>query len=215
MLSPKITICPNDDCKSFDILDSTGLYYAVYNTGGWGNTNISPSDVTLATVTVYQPGENYNDPTAGIVIDVTTQLNSTVLPSDILNYTIDLTQFSNQNLNNNCNLIDGIWTIVYNITDSDGNTYEYTIKHVQICSTQCCVDRMLEKAIDARLCGKKCDDNSIHQALVARAMLIQAIKYATGCLNENVIEKLINSAKKICNPGSSSSSSKGCGCGCS
>lgn len=216
MLIPDISTCSNRDCKSIVINDTTGIYDAVHNEYGWGGVNILPSDITSATVTVFLPGTSPDiDPTVGYIIDVLTVLNTTVLPAYEDCYSFELATFSNQNLGNDCNLPDGIYTIVYDLTDSLGNSYKAVIKHIQICAIECCIDRMLEEAIDKKLCGKKCDDNSIKNALTARALLIQAIKYATACTDESNVEKLINAAKKLCNIKNNSNSSGDCGCGCS
>jgi|SRR5690606_1068213 len=123
MLSLKFKICPAEDCKSFEIIDITGIYDAVDNPEGWGGSNIDPASVTSAIIRVFPPGVDENDLTNGIVIDVTSSLNSVILPSYIPGYTFNVTTFSNQNLNNNCNLEDGVWNITY-IVSNNSSTFE-------------------------------------------------------------------------------------------
>lgn len=217
MLIPDISTCSSNDCKSFMISDTSGMYDSLLSDGGWGTPNILPTDIISATLQIYTPGNSpYQSTPDFITIDVTQTVNDVILPQSFENdYSFELYEFSNQDLGNNCNLPDGVWYIRYLLEDVNGETYMYELTTIRTCATECCVNNMLEKAIDARLCGKKCDDNSIKDALLARALLLAAAEYSMSCGEFDRVNKIINSAKKLCNPSSGSSSSGGCGCGCS
>jgi len=196
MLSQKIKIC-FENCSKIAIYDTTGMYHVTDNPTGWGSPNTEPSAVTLATVSIKNPEASL--PT---VIDYTTVINAVVLPiAYIENYEFLIAEVTYQSLAMS-SLKDGIYEIVYIIDEEP-----YTMKALNICNTKCCVDKMLEKALDKYLCGESCSHGEIAEALRARALLLQASQWAYSCGHFDEAQDLLNKAAKICK-------TNGCGCGC-
>ena len=197
MIAPKIKIC-FENCSKIAVYDTTGMYEITDNPTGWGTPNIDPSGITSATVSVTVPGS-----TTPVVFDYTAILSAAVLPvSYIEDYQIFLSDITYQSLGMT-SLKDGVYSIVYTIDE-----VEYTMKALNICNTECCVNKMLEKAIDKYLCGNNCSQGEIAEALRARALLLQASQWAYSCGHFDEAQDLLDKAAKICK-------TNGCGCGCS
>lgn len=197
MIAPKIKIC-FENCSKIAVYDITGMYEIAENPTGWGTPNINPSGITSATVTIKHP-----ESTTPVVFDFTSILSAAVLPvSYIADYEIFLSDITYQALGMSA-LKDGVYEVEYKIDEET-----YTMKALNICNTKCCVDKMLEKAIDKYLCGGPCSQGEIAEALRARALLLQASQWAYSCGHFDEAQDLLNKANKICK-------TNGCGCGCS
>lgn len=186
-----------------ELTDVTGEYSTPDNVGGWGTPNIELVSVTEATLVVtLNDGEIHT-------IDVTDIFNNAV----ITNGEFPIASYSPSDFGLGVSTFpDGIYNVELTITDSSED-FTITIfdKSLVTCATQCCVDRMLESAMESYLCGKNCKtDDKIIEALKARAMLLQAIKYSFSCHEFDNALKLLNQANKICG-----NNSGNCGCGCS
>lgn len=71
-ISPQIEVCLSDDCTKLEVTDTTGVYDANDNTGGWGSPNISGSDVDTAEIIINDPDGNKTTK------DVTSQVPNSV-----------------------------------------------------------------------------------------------------------------------------------------
>jgi hypothetical protein len=197
MLAPTISIC-FENCSKISVTDTTGLYEETSNPNGWGFPNLDTSEVAEATLEILTPGAQFP-----VIIDITSEINAQVLPgSYIQDYIFDITEITYQNLGI-ASLIDGIYEVKYII---DG--IEYVMKGLNVCNTECCVNKMLEKALDKYLCGNSCSQGEIAEALRARALLLQASQWAFSCGKFEEADNLLKQAAKICK-------TNGCGCGCS
>lgn len=202
MFAQKLSVCFKENCSVIEIKDVTGLYSNPDNVQGWGSPNVELSEVTLATLTIILP--NGDD----TVIDVTSVVNSaTIVDGEFLFNEITPTDVGLTT----ATFGDGIYEIVYTIEWGEDQSSVLVVKNLVYCATKCCVDKMLEKAIDAYLCGKNCKtSNEIYEALKARALLLQAMKWAQSCFDIETAQKLLNQANKLCG-----SYAGNCGCGCS
>jgi len=199
MLAQKIKVYSTHNCTKLAFKDTTGMYEVSDNDTGWGTPNTDPSAVTEAIITVQIP-----DVVTVHTFDVTQTVQDIVLPSAyVLNYSFMLQELTATDLGVSA-LPDGIYTVTYSI---DGESIE--VKVLIFCNTQCCVNKLLEKAIDTYLCGGNCTSNKlISEALKARALILQAQQWQFSCFNLEQADKLIKQAAKICK-------SNGCSCGCS
>jgi len=186
-----------------ELTDTTGEYSNPSNLEGWGTPNIELSSVTEAILVLTFPdGEEYtidvtNTVANAVIVDGKFIIDS-IVPADL---GLGISSFS-----------DGIYTTTFTITAS-GEDYTITLvdKALVTCATQCCVNRMLESAINEYLCGANCKTNDkIVEALKARALLLQAIKWSFKCNKLEEAQKLLNQANKICG-----NNQGNCGCGCS
>lgn len=199
MLVQKISNKQTTGGTQWVFTDVSGMYQVTDNPTGWGSPNILPSAVTGATITVTPPNT-----TTQYTFDVLTTVNAITLPSAyVQNYTFNLITLEPSDIALT-EFPDGIYTIVYTI---DGE--EITVKTLLIYHTKCCVNKLLEKALDSYLCGKNCEtDKLISDSLKARAMLLQATNWQASCFDLEKANQLLIQASKICK-------THKCGCGCS
>ena len=187
-LSPTLTGCFRDNCKTIRLTDTTGAYDAVSNIGGWGAPNTTLAAADPVTITVTYPDETSED------YDVTATVNAATISGgefflidiEIADTDLDLTQFD-----------DGVYTIEYSVTDSGTSTeYTYTIKVWNDCKVRCCVDKMLNN-LCADFCG--CDSlQTLNNHSLAEAMLYAArCKFGAGDYDN--AEALLEAVEKICN----------------
>ena len=77
-LDLKLNISTTDDCRNIIIEDSTGVYDALNNPGGWGGINIE-SSVAVEDIKLYIKVHHFIDEV---------QYNTTVNISDLINYIV-------------------------------------------------------------------------------------------------------------------------------
>lgn len=197
-LIPKLSVCFTDKCSVLEIKETTGSYSNPSNLGGWGSPNVTLPSVTEAVLTITYPNDEQES------IDITDIINA----ATITNGEFEINTYNPEDLNMS-EFSDGIYVFEYTITVDDV-VYSTTVKTLILCKTRCCVDNMLSKAIDKYLCGSNCKtDAEIIEALKARALLLQAIKWSFSCNKLTQAKKLLDQANKICKQ------SGDCGCGCS
>lgn len=188
-------------CSKLLITDITGMYSSS-NTTGWGTPNIDPSDVTEAYILV-------GSSSSGVIysLNVTSVVQAITLPSSYVdNFTFPLIEIDPSDIGQTDLITDKIYNISYMI---DGESVDGKV--LTTCNTQCCVDKLFNKAADSYLCGGNCSTNAmIMEALKARALLLQASKWAFSCYKLEDAEKLLKQAMKICKTNNTN-----CGCGCS
>ncbi len=201
-LEQKLSTCVTADCTKLNLVDTTGIYNATSNPGGWNMlVNVDPNSVVSAIITIQKgTGTIYT-------FDVTSIINAVLLPNQfVLNYEFPILTINPTDIGQLNKISDGIYNITYTI---DGETKTYQVLFT--CNTQCCVDKLLNSAIGEYLCGENCTTSeSIQSALKARALLLQATKWAFGCGQITKAQQLLNAANKICNTNATSN----CGCGC-
>lgn len=166
-LSPKISVCFRDNCKTIRVEDTTGVYNASTNTGGWGvpNTTLALASPVILTMTLPSGTEEEFTLTATVnaatIIDGKFLLDD-ITPSDVTGLT-DV-QFP-----------DGVYTFEYVVTDSStGTKYTYLIKGFNTCKVKCCIDKMLTK-----FCENLCNCNDVDH--LDRHNMAEALLFAAKC----------------------------------
>lgn len=180
----KANFCQASDCKSFDVTDTTGVYNATTNVGGWGVPNVLTSDVTNAYV--YFKGKD--EPTSEYVtIDV-----SSVLPNTVSTpYTVTGSALG---FGTDSKIPDGYYNIWYQVQGTNGgNPFEYNCKCTKLfyCQVACGVAE-LGSTLKADC---NCDDAD--NDLIKKAYwMLQGLKWADKCGNTTkaltILSKLQN-----------------------
>lgn len=199
MIAQKISNSQTTGGSEWILTDVSGMYQVTDNPTGWGSPNTTPALVTEASIVITPPNT-----TTQYTFDVLSTVNAVTLPSAYFpNFTFELITLEPSDIALT-EFPDGIYQIDYSINDT-----VITVKTLLIYHTKCCVNKLLEKALDSYLCGKNCEtDKLISDALKARAMLLQAINWQTSCFNLEKANQLLVQASKICK-------THKCGCGCS
>lgn len=186
-LSPTISACFTNKCSTLTVTDTTGLYNAVSNTGGWDDgATVLINTITAATISITLP-----DGTVMTTVDVLSQLPSNVTGS--FSFTaITLPA-----------LADGSYTVVYTVADSSG-TKSKTLNLYALCNVRSCVDAMWGKfaagQAETNACDCGCTDSTTlikDRALLAESLL-KALQSSAICNNTIVRDKLLAQLQKLC-----------------
>ena len=193
-LTPNFEVCESSNCKFITIRDTTGVYNAISNAGGWdatGITNPDPADVTEVAITITDP--------AGLVYT----FDSEILDAPI-NYFPDVTQLVEYpilatNLGSSGKLVDGIYefTMTYS-GDFGANTYtaSKTCEVLLTCQISCCLDR-LSKEISRSQC-LDCKKEAVEKLFMAKSY-VTAAKDAVACGMRNLGLINLAAAQWYCN----------------
>lgn len=200
-------------CLGLTFTDTTGIYNVTTNPGGYGAPNIDSTDITDATISIYTPNStvpyiitfvittgnidsaiitNPDGTTNNVTTNIVTTQGltfpfSTVLGSGSL--AIDETWIGGTE---DEALTDGIYTIVYEVSDGS-NEYNTTVYTLSKCNATCCITKAYAN-LDSD-CG--CDDSGLKVAQRANAFLNAAISAADLGMME-AAQTDIEKALEIC-----------------
>jgi hypothetical protein len=185
MLSLNFTTCVINGCSQIQFTETTGLYNASTNTGGWGTPNALPIETISFTLILTDPnGTVYTlllDET--LIFDANGNNFNYVIPTDIIG--IDT-------------IIDGQWTITYEIVNNGGSgnvTYSKTKVFLFTCNSECCVASMLNNIDSGCDCCNK--DVTINDYLKA-SVFLDALKKAAKCGAIDTFNKITKIINKLC-----------------
>lgn len=198
------------DCKTALFNDTTGVYDAVTNEGGWGGSNIPSSDITSATIEITPKGyitpivftftivndvitlvERTDD--FGVVTDVTALISSTVFPFFDFEFNSELLYGSSPS----SDLVDGSYLVTYECTDGT-DTF------------------MNQQWVFFTCLSKRCKDDTVVRGAAGHVTTENQIKiflnyeYLLGGVSlgdKDFVDAQVDAMASLC-------LSCGCGCGC-
>jgi hypothetical protein len=199
-LVPKIDFCINNKCDKVDIYEETSPYHASTNPEGWVNsgtvaTNIDTSEITSADVKIY----DYTGVTLQNTIifydgstDVYSGVSGAPTPGRFL-----------AKKDETWNLSDGIYKVVYTVTDGV-TTFTNNAQWILFtCGIQNCIDK-IKGYIVTECDAKKLDKQKTK--LNQLEVILYGIQTSYSCADLEKASSLITSATTICN--------NLCDCGC-
>lgn len=185
-LIPTINLCLRTGCSELIFKETTGVYHATTNTGGYGAPNPVVGDFDTAVLTVIAPD----------LTEYTIDLFAEGFPTsdDQEEYTIDLADLGNRTV-----IEDGYWQFVYNLHDNNTDTdYSATFAGIFLCNTKCCVEQLL-LLIDENKFGipDKRNEKRINEYLMAKAYL-DSLTYYANCGNLDKFDNIKRVIDKLC-----------------
>lgn len=199
------TVEPQDGCRGFEFNDSTGVYNATTNPGGYNTPNPDSTIVNLATINFYAPNSTipysfvFEIETGNIASVILTAPDGTetTVTSSFTDYSFpfedmlfDETLFG---FEENDSVTDGVWTVEYLIETEEQDSFNTTTYPLVTCTACCCITKMFVNLTD---CG--CSDDAIVKAQNADAKLKAAI-YAANLGMMDEAQANIDKANEICN----------------
>lgn len=184
---PSITACLQNSCSTITVTDTTGVYDATTNPGGWGDAstilraNLGKAELIFT----FANGTTHTE-------DVTSQVPNPVTGEFSFN-SIDISNY----------YTDGIMKITYRIEDTSGvidpivTTLEYDVLFV--CNVRACIDKMWAD-VACESCGGSCDlVSKIDDANLAEGLL-RGLEAGSVCCegNEDCINKILNTITQLC-----------------
>lgn len=170
------------NCNKLILSDITKAYNLDSNPTGWGVPNLITSNITEATIIVSLPSEESLAP-----IDIIDSFPATVTDK------FKLTEVEEE-------FEDGEYIIEYIVVDNGEIEYRATIKIYNLCNSRCCIDKLWAKVGDnlakTNSCG--CNTTTYYEDALYGEALIRAIKSASGCLNTEVRESILEKLNKLC-----------------
>lgn len=200
-LVPKINICINNKCDKIDVYEETGPYSLTNNPEGWSNSGTTPghldtSEIITAYLNIYDYlGNTLNtsitlkDP----IIDVYVGVTGAPAPASFL--AVQNVTWSQP---------DGIYKLVYTITDGSSTIYTNETQHkLFTCNLENCLASLKNKAITECSSDKL---SKIKDKINQLEILIYGIQSAFSCADWEKAINLIASGTVICE--------NLCDCGC-
>lgn len=199
-LVPKIDICIQNKCDKIDVYEKTGPYDATNNDEGWSNSgvtagHIDTSEITAADLKIYDYLQNTLHDTIVLydgVTDVYSGVTGAPAPATFLAVKDHAWALS-----------DGVYKLVYTITDGTSTFTNETQHKLIICGLYNCLEGLKHKAI-TECSGKKLD--KIKETINQLEVLIYGIESAFSCADWTSATELIASGTTICD--------NLCDCGC-
>lgn len=181
-------ISESDDAKSFTFKETTGIYDAISNTGGWGSPNPTIASALTATVSI----SKLEDVDKGIYTNPVSINVYPTLPNT--NSTLFLITAETAGFGVNSSFIDGIYKITYNVTSSSGLINPVTKLFGFYSNLDCCIKKASDKV---SLCSCNCDEleEEINDLIFWRRLL----KASDCCGNIQAIVKYIEKINTLCN----------------
>jgi len=190
-LSLNFSVTQASDCKSIVFKDTTGIYNADTNTGGYGTPNSDETDITATSITVRD--ENNVSYTALTTYDIDSGDYTVGDPYPLTINSTDLSGLSGE-------LNDGVWTITYKVYTGVSVLQDaVTKKFLLYCNASTCVSKMILKECTNQGC--LCDD--ILVTANSLRTLIEAANVATGvgmydCAEKNIARVLAECKRTNC-----------------
>lgn len=176
------TTSQGEDCTEFVLTDTTGTYSALTNPTGFGTPNPTVADIVTCTATITDPNGNTEDDIPCTLPSVGTQ-----------------TQFDSSNLGSlatSGDITEGVWTILYEMVDTNSRVYSVTKSFLFYCSTQCCLDKAIADMEVTTTCTD-CSAEKINTLTEIDALLKGAV-YAAECNKPKKAQKMLDAAKFLC-----------------
>ena len=172
------SVCLADKCKTLTVQDTTGLYDATTNTGGWdaNNTEILTSAEIIIT---------FPDATV-ITHDVTSQVPDPI--TGIFNYT----------LNNGEDVFpDGAYKILYRLTYTSGTVNETETCVYFTCNIKCSLSGLWAKVAAADCGCDPCSSNELMESALLAEGLYRALISAVSCAKTDTADDLLVSLNRL------------------
>lgn len=174
-LQLQINVDVSRDCGTFLFSDSTPVYDALINTGGYdinGVFSVSPND--LDTSKLKLEVTNLATPTVTKTITIpSTYFNATRIPG-VVQYTINSTTLGST-------IVDGVYKFIYTVVDTAHNNrvYQAGCYILNDCNICCSLDKKLK---DLKNCGTCNDKNNRTVNMLYEAyMLRQKAHHLVSC----------------------------------
>jgi hypothetical protein len=198
------------DCKTALFNDTTGVYDAVTNEGGWGTPNTNSNTITSATISITPKGYitpivftftiNNNDIQSvtrtddfGVITDVTALINNAIFPFFNFEFNSELLYNSSPN----SDLVDGSYLVTYECTNG-----EDTFINQQWVFFTCLSKRCKDDTVVRGAAGHVTTENQIK--------IFLNYEYLLGGVSlgdKDFVDAQVDAMASLC-------LSCGCGCGC-
>ena len=187
-----ISFCQSDGCKTLTITDTAGEY-SVDNLTGWGGPNTEIADVSSATIVITDPSDEEH------TVDLVNDLGIDYLTAtwDTLEYDIASTYLGKAS---DEKIDDGIYNIVYEVTDVNLNSYSVERNVAIYCNLACQMHDLLKMIPEQYSCNK-CNTafiNDVFECYMLYRSLLNAAECGSVSEFDNIytmLTKMINKAK--------------------
>lgn len=157
----------SQDSKSLTFQENTGIYGNT-NLGGYGNPNPELGDITKATLTISGP-DIVNQPLSIDIYNIISPNGFPTLDAPSQPYILDTTVLSNTT--SPLEMLDGLYTFIYEVYDSVGDNYYHTTKNILFLnSVTCCVQKMFMKTAKSGCCDG-CENEDMKKAILGFTLL--------------------------------------------
>lgn len=197
-LAISFCIDQSDDCKSIRFTDTTGVYNANSNPGGFGAPNPTVASALTAKVLVEKRNSDGTFITYNL-IDV-----FPTLPSDSQGFVTITAQQAGIGTSATTSFPDGVYRLTYTITGNTGVPYTFiTDEYVPlVCSIKCCWKKL---TLQVSNCTIGCD--ALYEKLKDMSLNFRLLKAAEDKGDIDTVQRYIDSITKLCADCS-------CSCGC-
>lgn len=202
-LDLKLDICQSNDCRDLQLTETTGVYDASSNTGGYGAPNPEIADILSANVTLSLLDRTTGAPTVSpsgeiSVFPGSADVTLGVLPN--ITSTVQTITGDNFGYGTSSKLVDGVYTLKYDVnTASKATSATKTFTVFLNCNIKCCEQKLGWNSQFGRDKNSKSYNDYMEVSHQVRAM-----EAARCCGRTQDFIAALEYAEKICND-----------CGCS
>lgn len=176
-------ICQVNGCSQLQFTETTGIYNAISNPGGYGSPNPLTSDaLTAILIITLANGSSYN-------IDLFATGN---FPTSDNTFIYNITNENIGYITSNA-IPDQIITFTYIVTTAS-QTYTQTVQQGLYCQVECCINTMF---VNLDFGCSECFTHSIENALKAFALL-QGLITSANCGSNTNFQNILNQLNKLC-----------------
>ena len=192
-----IHLCQTSNCKTIKFSETTGVYNASSNPGGWGAPNPLIADVTSWVVAFTLPSGTTTTFDSAELGPLNPFIN---FPDDTGTEEVSLTMANFGGAATSA-FQDGVYSITYTVNgDVNAGVDTYTAVTTQTffltCQIRCCIDKMFHLASQADCTD--CKPEKLNNALEAESYL-KAAEFAAACGKIEMAKKHLAKAQWICN----------------
>lgn len=214
-LSLQATSPMQTGCLGLTFTDTTGVYNATTNAGGYGAPNQEATTINASTISIYAPNSTVpyvitfvvetGNITSAIITEpdgTTNDVTTDIVTDQGLSFPFS-TDFGSDSLaidetwiggTTDEALTDGVYTIVYEVTFEDTSTANTTVYTLSKCNACCCITKAFANLTEG--CG--CNDGSLKTAQLADAFLTSAVSAAELGMY-TAAQTNVEKALEICN----------------
>lgn len=167
-LVPSISLCLKTGCTKLVFKETTGVYNASTNLGGYGSPNPTTASIVSAVLTITSPNN---------IVYTIDLFATTFFPTSNKDYEYSILALD-LGLNN---FEDGEWTLVYTLISNVEVIYTTTKVSIFTCNSACCVQDLLLD-IDPNNINSKENIIKIDNYKKAKSFL-DTLRYYANCSN--------------------------------
>lgn len=184
-LIPKLVFCLSNSCTELSVSETTGVYNASTNVGGYGTPNATTASVTIYSLVITSPSDQ--------TYTINLFTNGFPTTNEDFEYTIPMSSLGGRSV-----IEDGFWQFAWSVRAGE-TTYTGNSAYYFTCNTECCVAELLADITveeDGCNCNKDITEKVLNYLRVKA--FLESLKNAAFCGKLTLFNTIKTAIDKIC-----------------